>query len=650
MAPVTRCAVTRCPAASRRTRRRLTRCPTRRRSAVAAGLAAALLACRFEDPTLDQVFDPATAEAPPERPAVVENPTRNLLWGDLHVHTSFSYDAFTFGTRTLPDDAYRFMKGGTIEHALGFPIRAERPLDFGAVTDHAEYLGIPRHLAGEEDEAGRELREVVHSGSRLRMTWLFLERSLGSMADVALREESFGVEGLEHVSRAAWQEIIAAAERHNDPGRFTTFIGYEWSSMPAERNLHRNVIYKSSRVPERPFSARDSEDPEDLWRALDAQRAAGMEVLAIPHNSNVSDGRMFETTTFEGQPLGPDYARTRTRNEPLVEIFQIKGSSETHPELSPEDDFAGFEIMDTVMSAASPPSQPAGSYARDALRVGLSFAHREGFNPFRFGVIASSDSHNSSSSVEEDNYHGKLPMLDGTPSQRLGLATWIPWESLPMRVYGAAGLVAVWAEQNTRASLFEAMQRKETYATSGPRMLVRFFAGWRYPDDLLRGDWLAQAYRDGVPMGGTLEGGSGESPVFVVSALKDPSGAHLDRVQIVKLWADAGGASHERIYDVAASDGRLALARGGRLPPVGNTVDVARARYDNSIGARELMALWRDPDFDPGHQALYYARVIEIPTPRHSTYAAALLGVEAPEPTAIQERAVTSAIWVPPSR
>lgn len=604
----------------------------------------------YEDPTLDERFDPATAAPPPAREAVAWSPTRHLLWGDLHVHTALSYDAFTTGTRTLPDDAYTHMKGGTIEHALGYPIRAKRPLDFGAVTDHAEYLGIPLHETDGGVSETEALRAALRSGSPLRATWYFLSQTYQKMSSAEKREEQFGAPGLEHVSRAAWQQIIEAAERHDDPGRFTTFVAYEWSSMPAERNLHRNVIYASRAVPDEPFSSRDSEDPEDLWRALDEQRARGMRSLAIPHNGNVSDGRMFEPHTFAGEPLDARYSEIRARNEPLVEIFQIKGTSETHPSLSPEDAFADFEIMDTVMSPESPPSQPKGSYARDALRTGLEFAHREDFNPFRFGVIGSSDSHTSSTNAEEDNFHGKMPYMDGIPAQRVGL-TWVAGlgDRLPYRVYGAAGLVAAWAEANTREALFEAMRRKETFASSGPRMSVRFFAGHGYPDDLLGGAWLERAYTDGVPMGGTLEARADEAPTFVVAASRDPLGANLDRVQIVKAWVDASGESRERIFDVAASGGRVAAAQGGPLASVGTTVDVARARYENTIGATELATLWRDPTFDPSQEALYYARVIEIPTPRHTTYAASLLGVEAPEPSSIQERAVTSAIWIQPT-
>ncbi len=611
---------------------------------VALGLAGC---SEFEDPVLAQP-DTALLELPlPALKPVPYSATRNLLWGDLHVHTALSYDAYTMGVRALPDDAYTYMKGGTIRHAWGYPIRASRPLNFGAVTDHVEYLGIPRHLAGEgRDEPDHAVIGALERGSPLQYSALFLYRIFTTMASAEQREKNFGRDDLAHVSVAAWQSLVDAAQRHNTPGEFTTFVAYEWSSMPNERNLHRNVIYRSEQIPDFPHSSRDSDNPEDLWRALDLQRAQGQDVLAIPHNGNVSGGRMYESTTFYGEPLTAGYAASRSRNEPLSEIFQVKGSSETHPSLSPDDAFADFELMDTIMSASGEPSEPSGSYARDALRTGLEFAHREGFNPYRFGVIGSSDSHNASSSVEEDNYHGKLPLTDGTPAQRLGIAAAVDRINTS-RVYGAAGLVAVWAQENTRDSIFRAMQRRETYATSGPRIALRFFAGWNYPDELLQGDWLEVAYADGVPMGGEMTAREGSSPTFVLAASKDPQGANLDRLQIIKAWVDKDGNSHEQVIDVAASGDRLA-ATGDRAEPVGSTVDAEAASYSNSIGSPQLLATWRDPEYDPATPALYYARVIEIPTPRYSTYDAAAMGVEAPEPREIQERAVSSAIWVSP--
>ncbi len=601
---------------------------TGRLSVLAMGLMGLeLAACgKFQDPTFEEVFDADQAEPPPAREMIAHSPTRNLFWGDLHVHTALSYDAYTFGTRALPDDAYTFMKGGTIEHALGYPIRASRPLDFGAVTDHAEYLGIPRHLAGEgRDMPDAKLIDALRDGSPIRFSALYLRRVLGDLgASDHARQERFDRVELQHVSTSAWKRIIDAAERHNDPGRFTAFIGYEWSSTPEERHLHRNVIYRSSAVPSYPFSSLDSENPEDLWKALAHQREQGMEALAIPHNSNVSDGLMFRASTYAGAPLDADYADLRRRSEPLVEIFQVKGTSETHPSLSPHDDLADFEIMDEMLSRDVQPSQVRGSYARDALRTGLEFAHASGFNPFEFGVIGSSDSHNASSASEEDNYHGKLPLLDGSPAQRLGIA-YVSERIFRVRAYGAAGLVAVWAEENTRESLFRAMRRKETYATSGPRISLRFFAGWEYPDDLLDGDWLARAYAGGVPMGGTLHGDADrQSPDFVVVAQKDALGANLHRLQLVKAWVDETGTSHERVIDLIDHEGA------------------------DQSGASNLSARWQDPEFDAALHALYYARAVEVPTPRYSTYDAIKMGIEPPEPAMIQERAVSSAIWYRP--
>jgi hypothetical protein len=614
----------------------------------ALGAASLGLACgELDDPSLRPV-DEARFAAPP--PALVElqrDPHRNVFWGDLHIHTSYSYDAYTMGVRAMPDDAYLYAKGGTIQHAGGYPIRATRPLDFAAVTDHAEYLGVPRHRAatGEDDDVS--FQEILESRSRLRITWHFLSQTLGRMHSRETRDETFG--GTDPgVSAAAWRDIVETAGRHDEPGRFTAFIGYEWSSMPNEENLHRNVIYRSGLAPDRPFSSLDSDDPEDLWRALEAQRGQGMEAIAIPHNANVSNGKMYDRVTLAGAPLDATYAEARMRNEPISEILQVKGSSETHPILSSDDEFARFELFDRVMSLDGPLSEPRGSYARDALRAGLEMSAREGSNPYRFGVIGSSDSHNASSSVEEANYHGKLPLIDGSVGLRTGESTLLPADQNRGAVWSAAGLAAIWADENTRASLFDAMRRKETYATSGPRIQVRFFGGFGWEDSLLDDpDAIARAYATGVPMGGDLVSG-GRAPRFYAVALKDPLGAHLDRIQIVKGWTDAMGTSHERIYDIAASDGRAPDPETHRVGPVGSTVDVARATWEDSIGAPELRAVWSDPDFDSAQEAFYYARVIQIPTPRWSTYDAVAMGTAPTEPATIQERAITSAIWVRP--
>jgi hypothetical protein len=606
-----------------------------------AGLAVLLSACSpIDDPSLFPEFDAETAAPVPAKELTDYNPDRNLYWGDLHIHTTFSTDAYTNGVRATPDDAYTFVRGGEIEHAAGYGIRLSKPLDFAAVTDHSEYLGVLHASQPDLPLNQRPLRERLLEDGKLGITLLFFKSMMGFDLRDALTE------GWEDITRDTWREVVASAERNNDPGRFTAFVGYEWSSMPNGRNLHRNVIYRGTDVPDRPYSSIDSEDPRDLWTALEAQRQSGMDNFAIPHNGNVSDGRMYDRAMYDGGPMDARYAERRMRNEPISEIFQVKGSSETHPLLSGEDEFAGFEIYDTVLHESQDDSQPEGSYARDALRAGLEMSHSEGFNPYRFGVIGSSDGHNASAPVEESNYHGKLPLMDGSAALRMGQAMYY----LPSSTrWSAAGLAAVWAEENTRDALFDAMRRKETYATSGPRLAVRFFGGWDYPAGLLASeDWISRAREAGVPMGGELSGREGESPTFALWAMRDPDGANLDRLQVVKGWVDEAGVSREEIYDVAWSGGRTINRATGRLPAVGNTVDVAKATYSNTIGSTQLSAVWTDPGFDPQREAFYYARVIEIPTPRWSTFDAKALGIPAPEPTSLQERAVTSAIWYRP--
>jgi hypothetical protein len=600
---------------------------------------AGVTACSpVEDPGLFPAFSEATAVPVPDKPATDFNPRGNLYWGDLHIHTGFSTDAYTNGVRATPDDAYTFVKGGEIRHAGGYGIRLQRPLDFAAVTDHSEYLGVLRATEPDLPLNRRDLRDRLLNDGPLQVTWMQFRSMWGFDLENAI------VPGWEKITAAAWREIIASAERHNDPGRFTSFVGYEWTSMPQERNLHRNVIYRGTAVPDIPYSSVDSEDPRDLWTALESQRAAGMDNFAIPHNGNVSDGLMYDTVMFDGAAMSATYAERRMANEPISEIFQVKGSSETHPLLSDEDSFAGFEIYDTQLATHQKDSRPEGSYMRDALRTGIELAHSEGFNPYRFGVIGSSDGHNASAPVEEDNYHGKLPLLDGSAGIRLRQAMWMP-EGMPGGDrWSAAGLAAVWAPENTRDALFDAMRRKETFATSGPRIAVRFYGSRDYPADLTaQPDWLDLAQDRGVPMGGELPAGDG-APSFAIWAIRDPDSGNLDRIQVIKGWVDADGAAREQVYDVAWSGERVTDA-GGVVPPVGNTVDVDSATYTNSIGSDQLSTLWTDPAFDPTQEAFYYARVIEIPTPRWSTYDAKTLGIDAPDPAWLQERAVTSAIW-----
>jgi hypothetical protein len=603
------------------------------------GVALLLSACGGEVPTSQdpQATDALSAE-------IEANPLRSAFFGDLHVHTAWSYDAYAFNVRTTPDDAYRFARGEAIDHVGGGTVKlAHGPLDFLAVTDHAEYIGLSLGLADPESPIARHpiaglLASEEHRDSsrsmRILAGWSDEEVDLGAFHDPA------------HL-RTTWQQVVAAAERHYEPGRFTTFVGFEWTLHPNFVNLHRNVVFRGTDVPELPFSSIESRRPEDLWNYMETARAAGSDVLAIPHNANKSDGLMFQTVDSDGNPIDAAYAAIRMANEPLVEAFQIKGQSEVHPALSPDDEFADFEVREGLIGAPRRLSKPAGSYARQALKDGLLLEEGGGFNPYRFGMVGSTDGHNSISPAEEDNYSGKLGILGNTAEVRLqgwakGLAT----------RYGAAGIAGVWAEKNTREAIFDALRRKETFATSGPRITVRFFGGWDYEaDDIDNRDMVRIGYDRGVAMGGDLPrmGGAQNPPTFMVWAMRDPENAPLQRLQIIKGWVQ-DGESRENVYDVACSDGGGVDPTTHRCPDNGAGVNLEDCSISDDVGSAQLSAFWVDPDFDRSERAFYYVRVIENPTCRWSTWDALRLGIQPPDFVAstIQERAISSPIWYAP--
>jgi hypothetical protein len=627
------------------------------RSFVAAStLAAALglaLGCASPEPAAEEAAETA-APAPATGPA-----TRQALFGDLHVHTRYSFDAFIFNVRATPDDAYRFAKGEAIDHPAGFQIRLQSgPLDFVAVTDHSEYLGVMPALHDPQSK----LYSLDIAKALRGETGLSRREAFQSVTPSMAKGERMPGLYDEEVIRSAWAEIVAAAERHNQPGTFTTFIGYEYTSPPDMQNLHRNVIFRGGSAPPAPFTSLDSQNPEDLWTWLDARRAEGMEALAIPHNSNGSNGQMFKLTDWAGDPLDADYADLRMRNEPVVEITQVKGASETHPMLSPNDEWAGFEIFPFRIATRIPSDVP-GSYVREALLHGLELEETSGANPFRFGVIGSSDTHVAGGPFEESGYWSKAGAMDGTPQQRGSVPLDTPREGGEKyadgyyHLWGSAGLAAVWAEENTRESIYDALRRKETFATTGPRIRVRFFAGFALPDGLADDpDAVAKAYAAGVPMGGDLAGaaagqggGAGASPRFLLWATRDPRSAPLQRLQVVKGWLE-NGEGREQVYDVACSGGAAPDPATQRCPDNGASVDVATCATTDGAGAAELRTVWTDPAFDPARRAFYYLRVLENPTCRWSTWDAIRAGV-APRPDlplTVQERAFSSPIWYVP--
>lgn len=579
-----------------------------------------------------------------ERQDPPPNSERNAYFGDLHLHTGYSTDAFLLMTRTTPDDSYRFAKGEEVEY-FGKHVRRKAPLDFLAVTDHAEYLGVVR-MATEANGPLKNTRwgKWLSSGTDEGSTAAYKELLKASGDSAAIPE----FENAE-LQKEAWDEYAALADKHYAPGKFTTFVAFEWTSAPGNQNMHRNIIFKG-KGPDRPFSSKESNDPEKLWDYLDRQRAAGLTLVAIPHNGNASNGLMFNTeTTLAGAPVSREYWQRKIFNEPLTEIAQVKGQSETHPLLSPNDEFARFELFEYLIGVPIKANFMTGSYVRQAYGKGQELKEQFGVNPFKMGLVGGTDFHSGVTTTEEFNYPGSHGNQDGNPEAVVKATTSIGGE--PPTAASAAALTGLWAEENTRGSIFSALQRKETYGTSGVRMKVRFFGGWNFTNELLQQpDWVMQAYRRGVPMGGDLPArGNAKAPTFAVYAIKDPDSGNLDRIQIVKV-STKNGESSERVIDVVGSDKREVDPETGKLPPVGSSVDVDTASYTNTIGATELMAIWVDTDFDPDAQATYYARVLEIPTPRWSTRwaVATSLPPNPKVPTTLQERAWTSPIWYLP--
>ncbi len=580
------------------------------------------------------------------------------LFGDTHFHTNLSFDAGLVGTTLGVDEGYRFARGEKVISNTGQPVQLIRPLDFLVITDHAELIGLapmiyesnPVLLA---DPWGKWVHERFNAGPEGRME---------AFQDII----KAGVKGInpfssDKLARSIWLNFVEKADTYNEPGRFTAMIGFEWSSTPSGDNLHRVVVFrdgadKTSQTV--PFSLFDSQDPEDLWRYLaNYEDKVGGNALAIPHNGNLSNGLMFAEKTFSGKKLSRAYAETRMRWEPIIEASQIKGDGEAHPLLSPEDEFADYENWDVSNLSGTAPKKKSMlqyEYARSALKLGLKLGKEIGANPYKFGLSAATDSHTGLSTTREENFFGKYQKTEPSPD-RHGHEV-IPADNPALRVYTgqevASGLTAVWARENTRAEIFAAMKRKEVYGTTGTRIRVRVFAGWNFKaEEVVRPDFIAQGYRRGVPMGGDLSRApSGKAPTFMIRALRDPDGANLDRVQIIKGWLDGKGELHERIYDVAVSDGRKIGADGRSRQKVGNTVNVATATYTNSIGDALLTAYWKDPNFDPKESAFYYVRVLEIPTPRWTTYDAAFFGIDRPKnvPATLQDRAYTSPIWYTP--
>ena len=586
-----------------------------------------------------------------------------VLWGDTHVHTANSVDAFGFGVRLTPEDALRFARGEEVTSTTGVKAKLPRPLDFLVVTDHAEGLGATKALYDAPrllitDPTMRRWYDMMHEGP---------EGSQRAMAEILdargrndLPEAMLNAGDAAERTKSVWKSNMETIEDYNEPGKFTAFHGFEYTLMQGGNNLHRNVIFRDGADKVKtvvPIDPTYKATPDEIWNYMEAyEKATGGRVLAIPHNSNLSNGLMFELTQPGGGPMTAAYAKRRAKLEPVVEITQIKGDSEAHPFLSPNDEFAGFgvagwELNNLLGNQDKTPNMYAGEYVREALKRGLLLEAQTGVNPYKFGVIGSTDTHTGLSTADDNQFFGKHTGNEPNPNrvmqpQNLGTRKGrFGWH------YLASGYAAVWAKANTRAAIFDAMERREVYASTGPRMTVRFFGGWDFKADDLKGNWVQAGYKRGVPMGGELSGSKG-APSFIVSALKDPIGANLDRVQVVKGWVDKSGKAQEKVFDVVWSDPAKRKPVGGKVPAVGDTVDLATATYQNTIGAPTLATVWTDPEFDPKVRAFYYVRVIEIPTPSWPAYDAVRYKLKLTPDVRVkqQERAYTSAIWYNPAK
>jgi len=591
-------------------------------------------------------------------PYVEDDYPNRVYFGDTHLHTSYSTDAGMIANTLGPADAYRFAKGEVVTSSTGLKTRLQRPLDFLVIADHAESLGLAPMIAESNErllqtEIGKQLYDLVNAGKNVAAYGLWSKTR---------QTDGDPLADLQDVVKSFWERQTGTAEQFNNPGKFTALIGFEWTSMPQGNNLHRVVIFRDNKQKadqQLPITSYDTLDPEILWSWMaDYEQRTGGQILAIPHNGNLSNGLMFDSVTLNGKALDRNYAKRRARWEPLYEVTQMKGDGEAHPLLSPTDEFADFETWDkgSFGSQAKTVDMLPREYARAGLKSGLAWEQKLGVNPFKFGMIGSTDSHTSLATATEDNYFGKVSVMEPEvrAKQMLTAITGRTGEPEVQNLVwqtSAAGLAAVWARENTREALWDAMARKEVYATTGTRIRLRLFAGWNFhASDLDRPGFAKYGYANGVPMGGDLNAGGGASPTFLIQVLRDPDGANLDRIQIVKGWMNADGNTQERIYDVAVSDGRKIDANGRCSTPVGNTVDTVGPSYRNSIGEPQLMAFWKDPDFDPSQHAFYYVRVLEIPTPRWTLYDAARLGtiIPAEAPHTIQERAYSSPVWHTP--